>query len=192
MRKGLIIVALVVGALALALTGGATLAQSGDSDGDSRKGKFAERVASILGIETSQVEDAMQQARTELRDEALQEKLDAMVESGKITQAQADEIKAWVQAKPEGAFKGFMRWKISADDLDGLVESGKITQEQADSYTEYAAWMESRPEVLEGFKGRWSHHGRGYGKGFCKDKDGYAYGDGYKDKDGATADLTSA
>ena len=78
MRKGLITVALIVGALALALTGGAALAQSNDSDSDSRKGKFAERVASILGLESSQVQDAMKQARTELRDEWLQEKLDAV------------------------------------------------------------------------------------------------------------------
>ncbi len=170
MRKGLITVALIVGALALALTGGAALAQSDDTD--SRKGKFAERVASILGLESSQVQDAMKQARTELRDEWLQQKLDAMVESGKITQEQADEYKAWVEERPEGAFKGFMRWKIDADDLDGLVESGKINQEQADSYTEYREWLESRPAgIFDGGKS-WGHHGGGYYKGFCqKDND---------------------
>ena len=172
MRKGWIFVALTVGALALALTGGAALAQSSDSDGDSRKGKFAERVASILGLESSQVEDAMKQARTELRDEWLQAKLDAMVESGKITQEQADEYKAWVEAKPEGAFWGFRRWKVDADDLDSLVESGKITQEQADSYTEYREWLESRPAgIFDGGK-LWGHHGGGSYKDFCqKDKD---------------------
>ena len=171
MRKGLIFVSLIVGVLALALTGGAVLAQSDDSDSDSRKGKFAERVASILGLESSQVEDAMKQARTELRDEWLQEKLDALVESGKITQEQADEYKAWVEARPEGAFWGFKRWRVDADDLDSLVESGKITQEQADSYTEYLEWMESKPEgILDGGK-RWGRHGGGYYNGFCQ-KDG--------------------
>ena len=172
MRKGWIFVALIVGALALALTGSAALAQSSDSDGDSRKGKFAERVASILGLESSQVEDAMKQARTELRDEWLQQKLDAMVENGKITQEQADEYKTWVEARPEGAFWGFKRWKVDADDLDSLVDSGKITQEQADSYTEYLDWLESRPAgIFDGGK-RWGHHGGWYGKGFCqKDND---------------------
>ena len=138
MRKRWIFVSLMVGALALVLTGGAVLAQSDDSDSDSRMGKFAERVASILGLETSQVQDAMEQAKTELRQEGLQEKLDSLVESGEITQEQADEFKTWVEAKPDGAFMGFHHWKIDAEDLDALVESGKITQEQADSYTEYA------------------------------------------------------
>ena len=155
MRKRWIFVSLMVGALALVLTGGAVLAQSDDSDGDSRMGRFAERVASILGLETSQVQDAMEQAKTELRQEGLQEKLDSLVESGEITQEQADEFKTWVEAKPDGAFMGFHHWKIDDEDLDALVESGKITQEQADSYTEYAEWLESRPEgILDSFKSR--------------------------------------
>ena len=178
MRKRWIFVSLMVGALALVLTVGAVLAQSDDSDSDSRMGKFAERVASILGLETSQVQDAMEQAKTELRQEGLQEKLDSLVESGEITQEQADEFKTWVEAKPDGAFMGFHHWKVDAEDLDSLVESGKITQEQAGSYTEYSEWLESRPEGIldsfrsRGFKGRWGHHGLGYDKGFCQDEDG--------------------
>ena len=176
MGKRRIFVSLLVGALALAITGGAVLAQSDDSNSNSRAGKLAERVASILGLETSQVQDAMKQAGAELREERLQEKLDAMVESERITQEQADDLKTWLEARPEGPFK-FKRWLVNAEDLDALVESGKITQEQADSYAEYSEWLESRPEGIFdgskswGSKGRWGHHGGGYYKGFCQ-KDG--------------------
>ena len=138
MRKRWILVSLMVGALALVLTGGAVLAQRDDSDSDSRMGKFAERVASILGLETSQVHDAMEQAKTELRQEVSRRSWTAWWRRGEITQEQADEFKTWVEAKPDGAFMGFHHWKIDAEDLDTLVKSGKITQEQANSYTEYA------------------------------------------------------
>ena len=35
-------------------------------------------------------------------DEALQARLDKLVEAGRITQEQADELKAWYDERPEG------------------------------------------------------------------------------------------
>ncbi len=69
--------------------------------------KFSSRLAQILGIEQSKVEDALKQARKELAEERLKEKLQRMVEAGKLTQAQADEYLAWHQARPEGV-PGFL------------------------------------------------------------------------------------
>ena len=180
MRRRWLFIPLVAVALAFVITGGAAVAQSGDSDSDSTVGKFAERVASILGLEASQVQDAMEQASTELKDERVQSKLDSLVEDGTITQEQADEYKTWWDERPDGAFMRFHFRKLDADDLDSLVESGKITQEQADAYTEYAEWLEARPDWVDslarsahsssgrwGFKGSWGSHGGGFHNGNC-------------------------
>ena len=43
----------------------------------------------------------MEQAKQELAEEALDAKLDALVENGTITQEQADEYKSWIESKPD-------------------------------------------------------------------------------------------
>ena len=183
MRKRWLFVPVLVGALAFSLIGLAFLPQVNEEESESRFGDYAARVASILGLEADTVQDAMKQAKQELAAEALQEKLDAMVASGDITQAEADEYKAWVEAKPEGSFWGFKPRGIDAGELqeklDAMVADGEITQEKADEYKAYVDWMESRPESFDqfypghrgkGFAGGW---GRGYDKEFCKDKGAY-------------------
>jgi hypothetical protein len=67
---------------------------------------FASRVASILGLDEAQVQDAMDQARREMQDEALKSKLDSMVERGWLIQEQADAYWQWYQSRPEG-IRGF-------------------------------------------------------------------------------------
>ena len=70
------------------------------SDGSSKG--FAARVAEILGLEEDAVADAMEQARQEMHDERVEAWLDKMVESGKITQEQADDYQDWLDDRPEG------------------------------------------------------------------------------------------
>lgn len=101
MKKKWLIKGLVTGLLAIVFTSGAVLAQATPTpDGTSKS--FAARVAGILGIEETKVEDAMKQARTEMQDEAVKGKLDALVAAGRLTQAQADEYLAWYNERPEG------------------------------------------------------------------------------------------
>jgi hypothetical protein len=101
MKKRWIVLTATVAILALgALMTGAAFAQEADSDGKSGVGKLGARVAQILGLDESEVNDAIRQARTELRNEATQAKLDKMVEAGKITQEQADEYLAWFESRP--------------------------------------------------------------------------------------------
>ena len=102
MRKRWIFVPVILVILALGATAGATLADGHGEDGGSRFGSFASRVAGILGLDDSTVQDAFIQASQELRDERLQTKLDRLVEQGVIAQEQADEYKEWYQSKPEG------------------------------------------------------------------------------------------
>ncbi len=187
MRKRWLFVPVLVGALAISLTGLAFLPQVNEEESESRFGDYAARVTSILGLEADTVQDAMKQAKQELAAEGLQEKLDAMVASGDITQTEADEYKAWVEAKPEGSFWGFKPRGIDADELqeklDAMVAGGEITQEKANEYKAYVDWMESRPESFDQFYP--GHSGKGWGHGYdresCKDKGAY------EDKDTDTA-----
>ena len=99
MRKRWMITSFLVGLLTVGVAGGAVLAND-DEDGSSITG-FAARVAGILGIDQTQVEDAFKQAREEMADERIQAKLDAQVEAGRITQEQADEYIEWYQSRPD-------------------------------------------------------------------------------------------
>ncbi len=103
MRKRWIIVSVVMAALAIALTGGAILAQDEGEDGSK---SFAGRVAEILGLEEDTVADAMEQAKEEMRDEAIKAKLDALVEAGEMTQDDADAYLEWLESRPDVSFGG--------------------------------------------------------------------------------------
>ena len=102
MRKRWVIVSVVMAALAIALTGGAILAQD-DDDGSK---SFAGRVAEILDLDEDTVADAMKQAKEEMRDEAIKAKLDALVEAGEITQDEADDYLEWLDSRPDVEFGG--------------------------------------------------------------------------------------
>jgi hypothetical protein len=92
-RKHLISTAIGMGALA-ALSGGA-LAATNDHRGDGGS-DLRTRVSEILGIDADELCDAMSQGgRAELKDEAMAERLAALVADGTITQEQADEVVAW-------------------------------------------------------------------------------------------------
>ncbi|MBI4340319.1 MAG: hypothetical protein HY680_10290 [Chloroflexi bacterium] len=101
MRKQWLFVALLVGALAVGITGGTVLAQDAGSDGTSPIKSFAARLAEKLGLGEAQVQDAMKSVAREMQDEGLKRKLDAAVAAGRITQAQADELYKWYQARPD-------------------------------------------------------------------------------------------
>ena len=98
---------ILTGILVIGITGGAVLAHGGGENGDSPVKSFASRVAGILGLDESQVQDAFKQARAEVQDEALQAKLDKMVGKGRLTQEEADEYKEWYDSRPDTLTPGF-------------------------------------------------------------------------------------
>ena len=106
MRKKHWLIAIVaVLALAVGIGGGTALAQeNGNGAGKPIRGLIT-RVADILGLEEQQVQDAFDQARQEMRDERFEEmvgqRLEALVESGRITQEQADELREWYASRPD-------------------------------------------------------------------------------------------
>ena len=102
MRKLRIIIPLVIAIVAVAAIGFSVALAQENERGDSNASRLAAKVAEILGLDTAVVDDAIKQARRELRDEAGQKKLNALVEKGRLTQEQADEYLNWIQSKPEG------------------------------------------------------------------------------------------
>jgi hypothetical protein len=87
---------------------GVVLAQNGD---DSQPGvgheALLERTCTIyedntgVAIDPEALKDALAQAQSEMRAEALQNRLQSLVEQGKLTQEQADQYLEWWQAKPD-------------------------------------------------------------------------------------------
>ena len=80
MKKKWLFVPVLAGMLVLAVVGGTAFAQSENGDEGSPWSSFAGRVASILGLDEATVQDAMDQAKQELQDEAVQAKLDSLVD----------------------------------------------------------------------------------------------------------------
>ncbi|MSQ22426.1 MAG: hypothetical protein EXR53_03840 [Dehalococcoidia bacterium] len=101
MKKRWLFVTLLIGALAIGITGGTVLAQGSAATGGSPIKSFAARVAAILGVDEAKVQDAFKQAGKQMQDEAMQKKLNTMVAQGQITQAQADQMKQWYQSRPD-------------------------------------------------------------------------------------------
>ena len=158
MKKKIAAIAVAIGVLGVGLLGGVVLA---DEAADASKGNgLIARVAEILGLDEDTVQDAFDQARGEIRDEALEKKLDAAVEEGVLTQDQADALGEWIDARPDDLPRKFRGgfWGASEEKLDWAVEKGLLTQDQADALQD---WYDDRPEDLpEGFG---SGHGRKFG-----------------------------
>lgn len=100
-RKKFIILAVVLSVVLVGTVAGVALAQTSDTNTQTSQKTLLARVATILGIDQKKVEDAFAQARREMANEALDSRLKALVEEGKLTQQQADQYKSWWQAKPD-------------------------------------------------------------------------------------------
>jgi hypothetical protein len=97
-RKKVILIPLVVALVLIGSITGVALAQDGSNgSGDT----LLSRVAAILGIDQTKLEDAFTQAQKEMRAEALDNYLAEMVEQGKITQEEADQYKTWWNSRPD-------------------------------------------------------------------------------------------
>jgi hypothetical protein len=62
---------------------------------------FVSKVADKLGLDEDTVATAMKEARQEMMDEAMAERLQEAVDEGRITQEQADQISEWMKSRPE-------------------------------------------------------------------------------------------
>lgn len=153
MKKKLIIGA-TAGAIGLVSITGAAFAHGGNGTPGSG---VRDRVAEIIGVAPEDLQDAVEQARGERRDEHNAEKLVGAVETGVITQDEADAIAAWQDAKPgvldkikAAGGRGHFRVPMPTDtpserygaQLDRLVEAEKITEDEAQ---EIRDWLAAAP-----------------------------------------------
>ncbi len=96
---------LIVGILVatMALTGvlvGTVSADTGEGTANHREALMA-RVAEILGIDQQDLEDAFQQAMQERMGEAREDRCQALIDEGVLTQEQADEMQEWFESRPD-------------------------------------------------------------------------------------------
>ncbi len=113
-KKFILIAALLATVVLAGSIGGIALAQTGTGD-DSQPKTILDRVAEILvgkgvNVTSEQLKDAFIQAQSDMRTEALKNRLQSLVDEDKITQSEADQYLEWWQAKPDVALKfGFGR-----------------------------------------------------------------------------------
>ncbi len=194
-RRWLVIPA-VAGLAAIAALGGIAAAGSGE------RGETGSRVAEILELDELTLTDAFDQARQQRFDEALQARLDKLVEAERITQAQADEIKAWYDERPEGV-PGFgfgkRGFQHGGADIGALV--AEILEVDEETVTDalkqvrderFQAWLDKAVEngritqekadaIAEryengDFEERKGHHGKGWMRSGKHDADGMKAG----------------
>ena len=147
-----IVVALLAAVLVAGSIGGIALAQD-NGDGSQPKTLLA-RVAEKLGIDQQELEDAFAEAQTEMRDEALDTRLQKLVDEGRITSDEATAYKEWLQAAPDmEPFRQQLReWE----------------QNRPGMPPELKEWQDAKPDVpfAFGFKGRGGFRGMGGMRGF--------------------------
>jgi polyhydroxyalkanoate synthesis regulator phasin len=102
MKKVWVLLTMAATVVAMTIVSFSIVWAQGEEDGDSRATEFTVRVAEILGLSAEEVDAAVKQARTEMKQNALQAKMDGLVKEGKLTQEKADEYLEWIQSKPEG------------------------------------------------------------------------------------------
>ena len=91
MKKRLVVISVTAALILLGIFGGIAAAQGQEEDKTIRgPDTLISKMAEILGIDEDRVEQAFKQAVSETRDERMKDHLARLVETGKITQEQAD------------------------------------------------------------------------------------------------------
>ena len=126
--KKFVIAAVLAAVILVGSIGGVVLAQTDDSDDQPGAGYEAmlERVCAIYQANTGDeidpeaLEAAFAQARDEMRAEAQQNRLQNMVQQGRITQEQADEMQDWLRARPDVPFEFGFRARGGFPGMGGM------------------------------------------------------------------------
>ena len=124
-KKSIIAVALATVVL-VGVVGGTVLAQNGNEGENQPQAQHTallDRVCTIYEentgntIDSQQLKDAFAQAQGEMREEAMQNRLQYLIDQGTITQDEANQYKEWLESRPDvpvgpgfkgrGGFRGF-------------------------------------------------------------------------------------
>ena len=113
--RKLILMALLAIVLLGAIVGGVAFAQAQNGDESQpvdQRGALLDRVCQIyeqktgVAIDRDALKDSFAQAERELQAEALQNRLQKLVDQGTITQEQADQYLQWWQSRPDVPLPG--------------------------------------------------------------------------------------
>ncbi len=108
--KKFLMVVLLAAVLLVGSTAGVVLAQTGNGDDgqpEARDAALLDKVCEIyeqntgVAIDSEALKDAFAQAQDEMRAEAMQNRLQNLVDQGTITQDEADEYLEWWESKPD-------------------------------------------------------------------------------------------
>src|SRR5262245_31144976 len=120
-KKRFLYVTMLVGILATVVVAGTAFAQTATPSNGQPHNTIISRVATILGVDQAKVQSAFDQAQKEAHDEALNQRLSQLVQNGKLTQAQADQYKAWLAARPATAVsQEFQAWLNQRPNIPGV------------------------------------------------------------------------
>ena len=106
--KKFIVIAILATVLLVGSIGGVALAQ--DNGDDSQPKALLDRVCEIyegntgVAIDSEELQKAFNEAQSEMRAEALENRLTKMVEEGVIDEAQKQELLEWWQSRPDMPF----------------------------------------------------------------------------------------
>ena len=89
MRKLRIILHIAIAVVAVATISISVVLGKENETGDKNPSRLGAKVAEMLGLDVAEVDDALNQALRELRNEAIQDRLRVAVENGDITPEQA-------------------------------------------------------------------------------------------------------
>ena len=145
------LVAAVAAMVASAATIGGVAADGWDR-GKGNRDAMNSRVAEILEMEEETVADAFSDAKEQKVEEAIQAWLDGMVESGEITQEQADEFTTWYDARPdwvENVRAGRPGPNKDGESLTALVAETLGVEEETVTDAVKQAAMEFRSEKMQ-------------------------------------------
>jgi len=157
MKQTLKIAVAGLGVGVVSLAGVGLASAHGPSGNNSEvRDEIQNRVAEILEIDATDLGDALQKAGKEHKTAERDARLEEAVVDGKITPEEADEIRAWLDNRPEvlDELKGEGGHHGSGQDSGGgglevrlaeLVEDGTITKPEADTAL---VWSADRPEAM--------------------------------------------
>jgi hypothetical protein len=116
----------------MALTGVLAGTISADENGAGPRDTIMARVAEILGLDQTEVENAFQQAMQEQREErqaqmeaARDARLQELIDDGVVTEEQVAEWKAWLESRPDNRDE-MRKWLDSRPDMGDAFRVGGL------------------------------------------------------------------
>ena len=161
-NKKVLVIALIAAVVIIGSIGGVIVAQAADgASGNATQPKpMLARVAEILGIDQSKLEGAVKQAASEQQLQALTNRLQKLVDAGKITQAQMDQYLAWYKSKPDTSVyqQALKDWQAAKPQIPSELKTWEQARPQLPGVPNiggYRGGMMKRPGgMMKGFGGR--------------------------------------